>query len=95
MKRILAAIAIILVVYYFGSAYKVDKSEHYLPCSDCTTQLAHTNQYALNPFVYPYSGTEAINDMYRQNKAGTLTMDFAVNKSVQNRFTPDHVLLTN
>lgn len=84
--RVLLIVLIILLVWYANAG------EGFFACTYCDTYSpTPATSVVLNPFVWPYSGTGSIDDVYvvekdSENGGGTATM--------YNQFTPDHALKT-
>jgi hypothetical protein len=69
--------------------------ENYTSCSDCTgLVMPKGGASVINPFIWPYSGTKCVDDMYIQNKDKGLDIGFDTT-GLYSLTSPDHVVLTN
>ena len=84
-------LAFVIVSVLVLLAYTNKLSEHYSPCSDCDRNvLAGGGTSVLNPFIYPYSATSCVDDIYKlKNKE----FNFGAG-AMYHQNTPDHVILT-
>ncbi len=92
-------IAIILVVvlillWYCGYLNVLGLREGYRSCRECDGRMSKDTTLVINPFIWPYSGSNCIGDLYVMNRDnGT---DFGFNAGpLTHLSTPDHVELIN
>lgn len=85
--KYLVALCVLVVILIVWS-----RRESYMTCGECTQPLRSDRQLLLNPFVYPYSGTKCVGDVYSAN-AATVSPDAA--GPMYNATTPDHQPMTN
>jgi len=94
-------IAIILVVsllllWYYGylGGLSCGRSEGYRSCRGCDGRMSVDGTLVINPYIWPYSGANCVDDMYVMNRDnGT---DFGFGKGPLTHLnTPDHVELIN
>lgn len=94
MIYLLLVIVIFLIVLYmtdFGAL----KSEKYRSCRDCDGyQMAPNGMPILNPFIWPYSGTRCVDDVYILGKDAGVDIGTNVGP-LTHLSSPDHVILTN
>jgi hypothetical protein len=84
---ILILIIILLLIWWF-------QSEHYRSCRDCEGGVAANGTAVLNPFVWPYSGTGCVDDLYMLGKDSGVEIGTGKGPLVSPN-APDHVVLTN
>ena len=90
---IIAIIAIIAIIDML--VYNYDSIENYSPCMDCDGYKIPRNGISvLNPYVYPYSGTQCVDNLYILNKDIGTDFNFAKGPLTQ-ASDPDHIILTN
>jgi hypothetical protein len=82
----LVLIAVIIVLLYF-----ILRKEPYRVCRDCNVTMPDrdipTGGFsAVNPFIYPYSGAECLEEIQGMTSTHVPLM---------HAFAPDHVVLTN
>jgi len=83
---ILVVIVIILVWYLYSK-------ENYGVCNDCDNKvMPQDGLVVLNPFIWPYSGTPCINDLYLLNKDNGVDLGFEAGP-MYHLTTPDHVAM--
>ncbi len=86
MSAYLTAVLIVIVVVLVWMCYT---QEGFWPCNYCDTYSPlKSPPVVLNPYVWPYSGTGAVEDIYIHE------LDNPGVKSMYNQFTPDHSLKT-
>jgi hypothetical protein len=86
-------IAILLCLIYFLVDKK--KNECYTSCRDCTGNVITSGGTSvINPFIWPYSGTPCVDDLYIQNKDTGLDVGFNTS-NLYSLTTPDNVIMTN
>jgi len=89
IELLLGVVAIIAIYYWY------DNIEHYGPCKDCDGyKMPRNGVSVLNPYVWPYSGTQCVDDLYILNKDTGTDFNFASGPLTQ-ASAPDHVILTN
>lgn len=96
MFYILLVIVIFLLVWYYKDIYlqRID-AENYRSCRDCDGySMSATGTNVLNPFIWPYSGTKCVDDVYILGKDAGVDIGTAV-APLTNPSSPDHVILTN
>jgi hypothetical protein len=90
---LLLLIIIILLVWYLVSNKMIPGTESYRSCRDCDGNvIAKNGTTVLNPFVWPYSGTQCVDDLYILNQ--DTGIDIGSDVPMSHRNTPDHVILT-
>lgn len=102
LNLVLGVVVILLILWYLGSIdagvkkwFSAAAAEGYRSCRDCDGYLMPANGITvINPFVWPYSGTQCIDDLYILNKDVGLDLGFR-SGPVTHLNTPDHVVLTN
>ncbi len=69
------------------------KKESFGPCVYCDDKRPLTTPTViLNPYVWPYSGTGAVEDIYIEDIDNAKGLKYGYNMT--NRFVPDHALKT-
>jgi hypothetical protein len=73
----------------------VEGVENYKSCRDCgNDSVAANGTIVVNPFVWPYSGSQCVDDLYILNK--DTGVDIGTGKGPLTHLnTPDHVIMTN
>ena len=72
-----------------------NRAENYRSCRDCDNLHMPPNGLSvLNPFIWPYSGTSCVDDMYILNKDTGVDIGTEVGP-LTHLSAPDHVVLTN
>ena len=91
MFYVLLVIVILLIALYFVNA----RAEPYRSCRDCDGYVVAPNGMpVLNPFLWPYSGSRCVDDVYILSKDAGVDIGTAVTP-LTHLNSPDHVLLTN
>lgn len=68
-------------------------NETFIPCNDCDQRMPRNGISVLNPFVWPYSGAQSIDNLYSLGRSSGV--DFGFNAPAPTHLsTPDHALLT-
>jgi hypothetical protein len=81
-----------VIVFCIIIGYWYFLQENYRSCRDCNNILGKSTP-VLNPFVWPYSATNCVDDIYiRASDNGT---DYSIGAPLTHLNTPDHVVLTN
>jgi hypothetical protein len=101
MKFIIGVVLILLVIWYLNinpvnqiKSLLGFSTEGYRSCRDCTGySMSKSGTTVINPFVWPYSGTSCVDDLYIKNKDVGLDLGFTLAPISPN--TPDHVPPTN
>lgn len=107
---VLLVVIVLLLLWYCGCLDKpiawVRKNvlgecapaENYGPCrycdSDSNYRVPRNGTLVLNPYVWPYSGTQNVNDLYILNKDVGTDFNFECGPLTQ-LSAPDHVILSN
>ena len=79
----------VLVIYYYNHI------ENYGPCRSCDGYKMPRNGISvLNPYVWPYSGTQCVDDLYILNKTTGADFNFA-SGPLTHASDPDHSVQTN
>lgn len=101
MIYVLCIIIVFLLIWYFrdfmlctfaGWTGGNMRTENYRSCGDCDNHNMPTNGISvLNPFIWPYSGTPCVGDLYNSDKS----TDAQSSGSLTHLNAPDHVVLTN
>lgn len=89
-------IVVILILWYFGYLTRdtpAAAAEFFRSCRDCDTRLPPNMPAELNPFVWPYSGTQCLDSLYSFEKQSVNAKPMTVPMTHLN--TPDHVEMTN
>jgi hypothetical protein len=69
--------------------------EPYRSCRDCDGYaMAPNGTPVLNPFIWPYSGTGCVDDVYILGKDAGVDIGTAITP-LTHASAPDHVILTN
>jgi hypothetical protein len=94
-------IVILLIALYFMDVYPLGKvpvgkaQEKYRSCRDCDGySMSPTGTPVLNPFIWPYSGTRCVDDIYILGKDAGIDIGTTVGP-LTHLNSPDHVILTN
>ncbi len=82
-------LAIILLLWYLS----ISAVENYRSCRGCDDSMPQDGVVVLNPFIWPYSATGSVDDLYIANKDSKLDLGFGMPPVSLN--TPDHVVMTN
>lgn len=91
MVYVLLLIIIFLVVLY----WKDLAGESYRSCRDCDGyQMSPKGTPVINPFIWPYSGTRCVDDVYILGKDTGIDIGTSVGP-LTHLSSPDHVILTN
>lgn len=89
MVLLISVIIIALLIIWFT------RYEGYRSCRDCYgLYMPKNGMSVLNPFVWPYSGTQCIDDLYIINKDSGVDLGFK-HPPLTHLNTPDHVELVN
>jgi hypothetical protein len=67
----LVIVAIILVLFYYN---KKENLKHYKPCRNCTGNLPKGGMTIMNPFTWPMSGANCVDDLYRMPTLQQVTL---------------------
>jgi hypothetical protein len=70
------------------------RREGYRSCNDCDGRMPRLGMVVLNPFMWPYSGTSCVDDLYILNKDSGLDLGFETTP-ITHLTTPDHAELLN
>lgn len=83
---LLLIVAILLIIYFA-------RKESFLPCIDCSDNyVPKKGVLVINPFVWPYSGTKCVDDLYILNSDYDQDIGFS-RPQMRHLNTPDHVEL--
>lgn len=92
MFYVLLVIVIFLIALYLSDVYPMEK---YRSCRDCDDYvMAPNGTPVLNPFIWPYSGTRCVDDVYILSKDAGVDIGTAITP-LTHLNSPDHVILTN
>ncbi len=86
-------LVILIFLWYFGYI-ALGRGEAYRSCSDCINKMPRDGILVVNPFVWPYSGTANVDDLYILNKDIGTNLGFNT-APLTHLSTPDHVELIN
>jgi hypothetical protein len=87
--KVALLVSILLVLYWYFYLY----TEAYRSCRGCDDYRMPRNGVAvLNPFIWPYSGTSCVDDLYILNKDSGVNLNFS-EAPLTHLSTPDHVEL--
>ncbi len=86
-------IVILIALWYFGYI-GTGHQEAYRSCHDCINKMPRDGILVVNPYVWPYSGTSNIDDLYILNKDIGTNLGFGT-APLTHLSTPDHVELVN
>ncbi len=87
MRLIFIVVLFLILIAYFASR------ESFLPCIDCSDNYVPKNGVlVINPYVWPYSGTKCVDDLYILNKDHGQDIGFS-KPQMRHLNTPDHVEL--
>lgn len=90
MFYLLLMIVILLLVIYYTTP-----REPYRSCRDCDGYaMAPNGTPVLNPFIWPYSGTQCVDDVYILGKDAGVDIGTGITP-LTHLNSPDHVILTN
>lgn len=101
--EVLIAVVVILFLYVCWiekdslSTWFKKPTEKYGPCYNqpCDNyKMPRNGSPVLNPFIWPYSGTQNVDDLYILNKDSGTDFNFECGPLTQ-LSAPDHVILTN
>lgn len=98
-----AAVCIVLVIVLVWSRAKKKVAEGYKPCAVCDLTLPKGGINILNPFIWPWSATRCLGDVYfrvgfprRPHEYQRVESELPANKSVMyQQSVPDHIPETN
>jgi hypothetical protein len=92
MTFCLLIVCVLLLVYLVGW-WRDRGAEHYGPCKSCDGQrMSAEGLPVINPFVWPYSGTSCVDDLYMLNADKGVNFGFS-EAPITHLSTPDHVEL--
>lgn len=100
MLTAVAIILILFVIWYFkldviAWIQRAFKRENYGPCNYCDDyRVPRNGTLVLNPYVWPYSGTQNVDDLYILSRDNGTDFNFECGPLTQLN-APDHVILTN
>lgn len=88
---IMTAIILVLIIILVALIYS---TERFRSCRDCEGGVAANGTIVVNPFIWPYSGTQCVDELYALNKDSGV--DIGTKRGPLTHLnTPDHVILTN
>ncbi len=87
-------VIVILLLWYGGYLAGLNGVEGFRSCTGCDGRASMGGTLVINPYIWPYSGSNCVDDMYVMNRDnGT---DFGFDKGPLTHLnTPDHVELIN
>ena len=92
MFYVLLLIVVLLITLYFT---ELNPREKYRSCRDCDGySMSPTGTPVINPFIWPYSGTRCVDDVYILGKDAGIDIGTTVGP-LTHLNSPDHVILTN
>ena len=89
-EYIVLTLVVIAACYYF-----IPTAENYKSClnESCEGTLRMNNTSFINPFIWPYSASERINDLHFASEEERKYYGFGAGP-LTNQTEPDHVVLT-
>jgi hypothetical protein len=88
-------IVIFLCAWYYADIYAATMGESYRSCRDCDGySMAANGTPVLNPFIWPYSGTRCVDDIYILGHDAGIDIGTGTGP-LTHLNSPDHVILTN
>lgn len=87
LKFVIGIAAVIFVLFILFVS-----PEGFRDCDDCDKKMPSTGVSVINPFVWPYSGTSHVDDLYILNHDNGVDLGFKTGP-LYSLNTPDHVEL--
>jgi hypothetical protein len=87
-------VVLLLVLWYCGYMPACGRSEGYRSCRGCDGMMSRAGTLVINPYVWPYSGANCIDDLYISSKDSGIDFGFG-RGPLTHLNTPDHVELIN
>ena len=85
---IILTLILLMIVYLW-------RREGYRSCQDCDDyRMDRRGTAVINPYIWPYSGTDCVDDLYIANASKKLDINFST-APLTHLNTPDHVELIN